>query len=114
VGLGVAVGVGVAVAIAVAVAVAVAVGVDVGVVVAVDAGVAVGVDVDAGVEVGVDVGLELAGTMAYAWVSPLWTPVPTMILSSLMPRADDEVFIDKSQPELGGIRSAKREVFVPS
>jgi hypothetical protein len=31
-----------------------------------------------------------------------------MILFSLMASADDEVFIDKSQPELPGIRSWRR------
>ena len=85
---------------------AVAVGVAVGGVVAV--GVAAAVAVAVAVAVGVGVGLEATGTMAYAWVSPLCTAVPTMTPSSLMPSADDEVFIDKSQPEFGGIRSARR------
>jgi hypothetical protein len=31
-----------------------------------------------------------------------------------MPSADEEVFIDKSQPEPGGMRSARRYVVVPS
>jgi hypothetical protein len=33
---------------------------------------------------------------------------------SLMPSAEEEVFIDRSQPEFGGIRSASRYVLVPS
>src|SRR5207248_8763163 len=37
-----------------------------------------------------------------------------MMLFSLMPIADDEVFIDKSQPELPGMRSWRRWVLVPS
>jgi hypothetical protein len=35
-------------------------------------------------------------------------PVPTMMPLSLMPSADDEVFMDKSQPEPAGRRSARR------
>jgi len=33
---------------------------------------------------------------------------------SLIPSADEEVFVDKSQPEFGGIKSASRWVFTPS
>ena len=88
--------------------VGVTLGAGVGDAVGVEVGVGLGVDVAVGVAVGVGVGLGATGTIAYAWVSPLCTPVPTMTLSSLMPSADDEVFIDKSQPEFGGMRSARR------
>src|SRR5581483_9430287 len=33
---------------------------------------------------------------------------------SLMPRADDDVFVSRSQPEPAGIRSPRRQVVVPS
>ena len=66
------------------------------------------------VGVGVGVGLGATGTIAYACVSPLCTAVPTITPFSLMPSADEEVFIDKSQPEPGGMRSARRYVVVPS
>src|SRR6185436_4174250 len=48
------------------------------------------------------------GTMAYACVSPLKTPVPIMMLFSLMPSADAEVLVERSQPLFAGIRSARR------
>jgi hypothetical protein len=86
----------------------------VGVALGVAVGVGVALGVTLGVGVGVGVGLGATGTIAYACVSPLCTAVPTITPFSLMPSADEEVFIDKSQPEPGGIRSARRYVFVPS
>ena len=80
-----------------------AVGRDLGV--GVTLGGAVGVDVAVGVTVGVDVALGVGvgggswGTMANARSSPLCIPVPTMTPSSLIPSAEDEVFMDKSHPE---------------
>ena len=101
--------VGVFVFVLVGVFVAVFVGVNVGVAVLVG----VFVDVLVGVFVAVAVGVPPAGTIEYAWTTPFRTPVPTMMLPSEIPIADDEVLVDRSQPVPAGIRSARRYVAVP-